>query len=434
MPPIQAAFAAKDITKFEQLTGKWAQSIKLMDALLGTDSNFLLGSWQAEARAQAANRTEAAALRYDLRSLVSLWDSGTPDLQDYARREWNGLVGDYYGGRWQLYFFQPGQGFADRSAGRRHRLARVRQHLGASGHRLSEPATWRLVRAGQPRRGWAGRHPLTATAATAWVKPGGTAQVTVVFANSNLIRSADNVGLTVSAPAGYVVRPATPTTTRQVPVGGTFTAKWTVAAPANAPSGSTPALNAGVSWRSGSESSRATAAAQLLVTGDIAAPYTTVSTNNAGFAQSGDNFSIAGGGVRTCGVTATNSERSIAKKNVLADDQAVITQVTSQDNTSPYARAGLVASNDLSASGSAGYATIGVTPGHGCVFGWDRDGNGTIDSSAETGGFAPTVYVRLGRHGDQLNGSCSSDGKKTGLWWAVRPFLGWPPAKTWAWL
>ncbi|HEY0693534.1 MAG TPA: hypothetical protein VGD71_31400, partial [Kribbella sp.] len=77
---------------------------------------------------------------------------------------------------------------------------------------------------------------------------------------------------------------------------------------------------------------------------------------------------------------------------------------------SSYTRSGLVAGNDLAKREPGGFATIAVTPDHGCLFSRDSDADGKLDTFTEAGGFAPTVHVRLARSGTRLTGSCSSDG------------------------
>jgi alpha-N-acetylglucosaminidase len=49
------------------------------------------------------------------------------------------------------------------------------------------------------------------------------------------------------------------------------------------------------------------------------------------------------------------------------------------------------------------------------MFSWDSNGDGTVDTFEEVGGFAPEVHVRLAKDGEKLTGSCSSDGTN----WAV---------------
>ena len=104
LPQILAAYRDRDSAAFGRLTDRWMAEIGLMDEVLGTDPHFLLGTSQQEAARQAANPKEAAALDYDLKSLVTLWQTESPGLQDYARREFNGLVGGYYAKRWRMFF------------------------------------------------------------------------------------------------------------------------------------------------------------------------------------------------------------------------------------------------------------------------------------------------------------------------------------------
>ncbi|MGH3377267.1 MAG: alpha-N-acetylglucosaminidase, partial [Actinoallomurus sp.] len=104
LPKVLTAYRDRDGAAFGRLTGQWMAEIGLMDEVLGTDPNFLLGTSQREAARQAANPKEAATLDYDLKSLLTLWQTESPGLQDYARREFNGLVGGYYAKRWKMFF------------------------------------------------------------------------------------------------------------------------------------------------------------------------------------------------------------------------------------------------------------------------------------------------------------------------------------------
>lgn len=102
LPQINAAFEARDAAKFDRLSGQWLHWMERLDAVLGTNEQFMLGPWLARAKAYAKTPAEWAAINYDARSLITVW--GRPDVADYARREWQGLVGDYYYARWKLYF------------------------------------------------------------------------------------------------------------------------------------------------------------------------------------------------------------------------------------------------------------------------------------------------------------------------------------------
>ena len=73
-----------------------------LDTLLGSDTNFLLGHWIADARAMATTSSLADNLEFNARNQIAMWG---PDenIEDYAGKEWSGQVKDYYGGRWSLF-------------------------------------------------------------------------------------------------------------------------------------------------------------------------------------------------------------------------------------------------------------------------------------------------------------------------------------------
>ncbi len=449
LPEIRAAYRAKDLDRFERLTGRWLDGMRLMDRLLGTDENFLLGTWQQEARRQAATPAEAATLDYNLKSLVTLWAAGS-DLQDYARREMNGLVGQYYAKRWQLFFDSL--------------KAALR-----SGAEYPEPIDWRAVaeewsRAGtrlaaEPRGDAYGlasevaaipEGAVSVAADRRGVKAGESVRVTAVFGNANTLRPTGRVTLELDAPRGYRVRATSPVRADRVAPGGTFTATWTVTVPAAETAGTTPRLNVTADWRSAAndrrsdasdrqsnaddrrsdaddaqsggrgrqadggerqsgESRRDTASTSLLVAGTVPTSYRTMSNTQAEFATTGDAVAIAAGGADLW--RETNELAAAYRPDVLADGQQLQSTVLVQDGAAEYTRSGLVVSDDLATPGATGYANIAVTPGHGCLFSWDSDGDGRLDSSAEAGGFTPPVRVRIGRSGDRLTGSCGTDGQ-----------------------
>ncbi|MEV4116057.1 alpha-N-acetylglucosaminidase C-terminal domain-containing protein [Nonomuraea sp. NPDC049695] len=412
LPQIRAAYRAKDLGRFERLTGQWMDRMRLMDRLLGTDPNFLLGTWQAEARRQAATPAEAAVLDRNLKSLVTLWATGT-DLQDYARREMNGLVGQYYAKRWQLFFDSLK---AALGAGKEYPdpidwQAVAREWAGAGTELAAEPGGDAYLEAS--RVAALSQGAVTVGTDRKGVKPGGTVCVTATFANGNTLRPAENVAVRLDAPDGYQVQPASPVTAGQVEPGGTLTATWTVTVPAAEAPGGSPELGVTASWGAGDDVRQDRAATRLLIAGAAPSSYRTMSSTQAEFAPASGGVAIAAGGADLW--RATNELAAAYRKDALADGKQLTSTVQRQDGAADWTRSGLVVGNDLAVPGSTGYANIAVTPGRGCVFGWDSDGDGQLDSYREAGGFAPPVRVRIGKSGDRLTGSCSSDGKN----WAV---------------
>ncbi|WP_405942443.1 alpha-N-acetylglucosaminidase [Streptomyces sp. NBC_00207] len=108
LPRIRAAYEAKDLPLFRSLTAEWRESEARLDAVTGSDPNFLLGSRLAGARSWGADRAEQDRYEYDTRSLLSVWGHRSTSeggfLHDYANREWSGLISELYAPRWEHYF------------------------------------------------------------------------------------------------------------------------------------------------------------------------------------------------------------------------------------------------------------------------------------------------------------------------------------------
>lgn len=108
LPQIKTAYDAKDRTRFESLTSRWLQLMRLQDRLLASNRSFLLGSWLARVPAWASTADELTRLNHDARSILTTWGerkaSEGAELHDYGNKDWAGLTRDYYLPRWQRYF------------------------------------------------------------------------------------------------------------------------------------------------------------------------------------------------------------------------------------------------------------------------------------------------------------------------------------------
>ncbi|EPS94751.1 alpha-N-acetylglucosaminidase [Fomitopsis schrenkii] len=74
-----------------------------LDTLLWANEAFLLPTWILDARSIAgSNTTYANYLEYNARNQITLWG---PDgeINDYASKQWAGLVGTYYLQRWETF-------------------------------------------------------------------------------------------------------------------------------------------------------------------------------------------------------------------------------------------------------------------------------------------------------------------------------------------
>ncbi len=73
-----------------------------MDELAGTRKEFLLGAWIADARSWGETRDEKNLCEWNARALLTDWT--VPECwTDYANRQWNGLLGDFYFTRWKIW-------------------------------------------------------------------------------------------------------------------------------------------------------------------------------------------------------------------------------------------------------------------------------------------------------------------------------------------
>lgn len=98
------AFARKDFDKDSKV---FLDMILLQDKLLGTRSEFRLGHWTEAARKLGTTTTEKDQYEWNARVQITTWGNRTcadkGGLRDYAHKEWQGLLSDYYYKRWNIY-------------------------------------------------------------------------------------------------------------------------------------------------------------------------------------------------------------------------------------------------------------------------------------------------------------------------------------------
>lgn len=74
-----------------------------IDAVLATNRNFRLSTWIDEARKSGGGHVNAADFfEYNARNQITLWGP-SGEIEDYASKQWAGLVGPYYAPRWQMF-------------------------------------------------------------------------------------------------------------------------------------------------------------------------------------------------------------------------------------------------------------------------------------------------------------------------------------------
>lgn len=98
-----AAAKAGDKPGFAKASGEFLAMLDDQDRLLGADSHFLLGAWLDAARRCAPTPEQALQNERNARWLITTWTEKPSGLGDYAWREWNGLLRNYYRPRWEWF-------------------------------------------------------------------------------------------------------------------------------------------------------------------------------------------------------------------------------------------------------------------------------------------------------------------------------------------
>lgn len=99
------AFARKD---FRKDADRFLKMIMMQDSLLGTRTEFRLGRWTHQARNLGNTAKEKELYEWNARVQITTWgnrvcaDKG--GLRDYANKEWQGILKDFYYNRWKIYF------------------------------------------------------------------------------------------------------------------------------------------------------------------------------------------------------------------------------------------------------------------------------------------------------------------------------------------
>ena len=99
------AFARKD---FEKDSKRFLQMLDMQDELIATRPEFRLGHWTQAARRCGNTQQEKDLYEWNARVQITTWGNrycaDTGKLRDYAHKEWQGILADFYRNRWVAYF------------------------------------------------------------------------------------------------------------------------------------------------------------------------------------------------------------------------------------------------------------------------------------------------------------------------------------------
>ena len=105
---VSAAYKAEDKELFNKASERFLQLILLQDELLGTRKEFRVGNWTGMARNIGQTPEEKNLYEWNARVQITTWGNHSAsergNLHDYAHKEWNGILKDFYYMRWKKYF------------------------------------------------------------------------------------------------------------------------------------------------------------------------------------------------------------------------------------------------------------------------------------------------------------------------------------------
>lgn len=103
-----ADFKSFDKKSFRKNAGRFLRLLLLQDSLLATRSEFRVGRWIAQARDLGTTPEEKDLYEWNARTQITTWGNrycaDTGGLRDYAHKEWNGLLCDFYYKRWEAWW------------------------------------------------------------------------------------------------------------------------------------------------------------------------------------------------------------------------------------------------------------------------------------------------------------------------------------------
>ncbi len=103
---VAEAYKAGDKTKFAELSEEFLGLLMAQDRLLETRPEFMLGTWTNQARKIGATTTDKDLYEWNARTQITTWGNRKSAfiLDNYAYKEWAGVLHDVYHPRWKAFF------------------------------------------------------------------------------------------------------------------------------------------------------------------------------------------------------------------------------------------------------------------------------------------------------------------------------------------
>lgn len=97
------AYQDGNIVKAEAVASEMDRVLLSLDDLLATNPDFTMEKWIRDARNYGSTQAEADNYEKNARTLLTIWGPPGKQLNDYANRQWSGLMKSFYRERWRLF-------------------------------------------------------------------------------------------------------------------------------------------------------------------------------------------------------------------------------------------------------------------------------------------------------------------------------------------
>ena len=241
------------------------------------------------------------------------------------------------------------------------------------------------------------------------IRAGSSSTMTASITN-NGDASINNLSLSINAPEGWTVSVTGSTQTGSLKPGETFSVAYDLTIPVDQPPKENVELTGIAEYQYQGRSETVPLSTEITVNfARLPDRFETFASTEARFGRVGEELVIDANGVDI--FTDNDQYGAIYDPNVqMKDGDTATVKVVSQENTSDYAKAGLMVRNDITAAGeSTGYSAVMTRPST-YEFEWDSNGDGNIDDATNTGETTYPCYLRLDRNGSTFTSYYSTDG------------------------
>ncbi|XP_002074254.3 alpha-N-acetylglucosaminidase [Drosophila willistoni] len=99
---LNSSYRKRQLARFVYLGNKLLELLDDLERILGSGSNFLLGTWLEAAKLLAPTVEDQSNFEFNARNQITTWGPNG-EILDYACKQWSGMISDYYRPRWARF-------------------------------------------------------------------------------------------------------------------------------------------------------------------------------------------------------------------------------------------------------------------------------------------------------------------------------------------